>query len=466
MRQLPEADLLTYIHKLPASASFTGKGFLGYTFGHLHNKDVEILYIESERGHDTFFISKKLTRFYYVLAGTGYFTMNGVRYAVGPDMLIEVPPKVEYTYSGKMSMIALGTPGWVRGNETTTRSNPDVISSDMRLEENAKSWLTRLVRLRALGKSPVGGFLRLNQVAWNALPLFLTALGPIRVYGNFLHTLARIQMVRAQAFSTYFIRNRAELELIRALIEHRRKGDTVRLAVLGCSTGAEAYSVAWRIRSARPDLKLVMHAVDISRQAVEFAERGVYSLETPELTDTSICSAMTAAEKQEMLQRDDDAVMVKSWIKEGIYWQVGDAGDPKIAEALAPQDMVVANNFLCHMDAAEAERCLRLIARLVRPDGYLFVSGIDLDVREKVASDLAWEPVQELLEEIHQGDRALGARWPCHYSALEPLNKKRRDWRLRYAAAYQVVPRTAPLTPNEDETTGSMKTVGVGPGRS
>ena len=467
MRRILETDFLTYMHKLPASASFTGKGFFGYTFGPLHNKNVEILYIESETGHDTFFISKKLTRFYYVLAGTGYFTMNGARYEVSPEMLIEVPPKVEYTYSGKMSMIALGTPGWIRGNETTTRRNPDVISRDMSLEEGTKSWLTRLVRFRVLGKSPVGGYLRLNQYAWNALPSFFTALGPIRAYGNFLHSLARIQIVRARAFSTYFIRNRAELELIRRLIDHRRKADIVKVAVLGCSTGAEAYSVAWKIRSARPDVQLVMHAVDISRQAVEFAKRGVYSLTTPQLTDTSICSAMTAAEMGEMLRRDERAVTIEPWIKEGIDWQVGDAGDPEIVEALGPQDMVVANNFLCHRDDAEAERCLRVIARLVRPGGYLFVSGIDLDVRTKVASDLRWEPVQELLEDVHEGDRALAARWPCHYEALEPLNKKRRDWRLRYAAAYQLVPRTRmPITRTEDEASGSMRTVGAGPGVS
>ena len=139
-------------------------------------------------------------------------------------------------------------------------------------------------------------------------------------------------------------------------------------------------------------------------------------------------------------------------------------GTRKIVEALGPQDMVVANNFLCHMDDAEAERCLRLIARLVRPDGYLFVSGIDLDVREKVASDLHGSQYRNYLRRFTRGTVRLGARWPCHYGALEPLNKKRRDWRLRYAAAYQVVPRTrTPLTPNEDEATGSMKTVGVGP---
>ena len=30
------------------------------------------------------------------------------------------------------------------------------------------------------------------------------------------------------------------------------------------------------------------------------------------------------------------------------------------------QDIVIANNFLCHMEAADAERCLRNIARLVK----------------------------------------------------------------------------------------------------
>ena len=64
----------------------------------------------------------------------------------------------------------------------------------------------------------------------------------------------------------------------------------------------------------------------------------------------------------------------------------------------------MANNFLCHMDASMAERCLRNIARLVSPHGYLFVSGIDLDIRTKVADDLGWNPLQELLEEIHEGD--------------------------------------------------------------
>src|SRR5262245_33809283 len=92
------------------------------------------------------------------------------------------------------------------------------------------------------------------------------------------------------------------------------------------------------------------------------------------------------------------------------------------------------------MHPSTAEKCLRNIALLVRPQGYLIVSGIDLDVRTKVAGDLGWHPVQELLEEIHDGDPCMKPFWPWSYVGLEPLNKKRADWRLRYAAAFQLVP--------------------------
>jgi hypothetical protein len=63
-----------------------------------------------------------------------------------------------------------------------------------------------------------------------------------------------------------------------------------------------------------------------------------------------------------------------------------------------------------------------------------------VDIRTKVAKELGWNPVQELLEEIHEGDPRMGSGWPFNYSSLEPLNKRRLDWRLRYAAAFHLVP--------------------------
>jgi SAM-dependent methyltransferase len=432
--------IMQYVYSFPTSPSFTNKGLVGYDCPPLNQKDLEIFYVESEKGHDTFIIRKKGVRIYYIISGTGHFTIADRRYDVSAGMLVEIPPKVEYCYSGKMKLIVFSTPRFFGGNDTLTKWNPDVVPwGDLICGANGGSWLMHLVRLRIFGRSPVSVYLRLNQRLWNKFPASVTALGPIHSYGHCLHTLARIHNVRTQAFSTHFLRNRPQLELIRRLVERSTKADTLRVAVLGCSTGAEAYSVAWTIRSARPGLQLVMHAVDISSLAVEVGKSGVYSPVASQLTDTDLFERMTRAEIEDLFDRDGDAVTVKSWIKEGIRWDVGDVGEPEILDILGPQDIVVANNFLCHMDDSMAERCLRNIARLISPNGYLFVSGINLDVRTKVANDLGWRPLQELLEEIHEGDPGMRSHWPCRYGGLEPLNKRRQDWTIRYAAAFQLV---------------------------
>jgi chemotaxis methyl-accepting protein methylase/mannose-6-phosphate isomerase-like protein (cupin superfamily) len=449
---------MPYTYLPPTTVSFTGKGLLGYTLGPLKQEDAEVYYVEVEKGHDVFMISKKITRIYYILSGNGYFTIDNQRYDVSPGMLVEVPPKIEYCYSGKMTLIVLSKPRWFSGNDRFTKWNPDVVGHDSAFVIDSGSWVAQLVRVRLLGKSPVNGYLRLNQSLWDRLPRFFTALSPVQLYGNFLHALARMQGNRAQAFATLFFRNRPELELIRRLVDRRPKGDTLRVTLLGCSTGAEAYSVAWRIRSARPDIKLIMNAVDISKQAVEFAARGVYSLATRQLSDTKICEAMTAPEMEELFDRDGDVLTVRPWIKEGIGWRTGDAGAAEIVDELGQQDMVLANNFLCHMSPPEAERCLRNIARLVGQQGYLFVSGIDLGVRTKVAYELGWAPVEELLEEIHEGDPYLRRYWPGQYAGLEPLNKRRRDWRIRYAAAFQLPPTkiVQPMQPEDAQANVSV----------
>jgi chemotaxis protein methyltransferase CheR len=82
----------------------------------------------------------------------------------------------------------------------------------------------------------------------------------------------------------------------------------------------------------------------------------------------------------EMFDWEGDQAKVKSWLREGITWHLADAVDPKLKKILGPQDMVVASNFLCHMAPADAEKCLGNIARLVSPRGYLFVSGVALEV--------------------------------------------------------------------------------------
>jgi chemotaxis protein methyltransferase CheR len=147
---------------------------------------------------------------------------------------------------------------------------------------------------------------------------------------------------------------------------------------------------------------------------------------------------LTEAEKVEMFDWEWNRAEIKSWLRQGITWQLQDVADPNLVNIIGPHHLVVASNFLCHMATADAEKCLRNVGRLVSPGGYLFVSGIDLNVRTKVALDLGWEPVRDLITEIHDGDRSLRADWPWAWWAVEPLNRNRHDWQTRYAAVFRV----------------------------
>jgi len=292
--------------------------------------------------------------------------------------------------------------------------------------------------VRVFGKSPIGAFLRVNQSIWNCIPATAIDHRPVRACGGALHALVRRWATRRHYTGTFFLRNRPQLELICRLSADRESASMLHIAVLGCSTGAEVYSIVATLRSARPFFKVDLHAVDISPAVVAVAREGAYPRTSPGSANATIFDRLTPAERQAMFEEDAEQLRVRSWIKERVAWHVGDAADPAIAALIGPQDIVVANNFLCHMSPRDAERCLRKIVRLVSPGGYLIVSGVDLDVRARVAADLGWQPVTDLLEDIHDGDAAVRRDWPAQYWGLEPLNKRRRDWRVRYATAFRV----------------------------
>jgi len=220
-------------------------------------------------------------------------------------------------------------------------------------------------------------------------------------------------------------------------------GATLRICVLACSKGAEVYSILWTIRSARPDLDVRMQAIDISPEVLDFARRGVYSLKDSEFVDIPVFGRTTEEEMGKMFHLEDNRAGIRPELKDGITWQLADAADAALIDKLGPQDLVVANNFLCHMAAADAEKCLRNLSRLARPGGYLVVSGVDLDVRTKIAQELLWQPTADLVEEIHEGDAYLRDGWPWKYWGLEPFSKSKRDWQVRYATVFRVAAQTS-----------------------
>ena len=316
-------------------------------------------------------------------------------------------------------------------------------------------------------------YLRLNLWMWNRLPGFLTSSRLGSLYGAHLHRLIQLRSTRRQYTGTFFFRNRPEIELLIRLLDRTGRASDVDLSILGCSKGAEVYSFSYAIRTARPVLKLHIRAVDIDAEVVEFAEGGVYYLgnrtgvrdldldldplsplgdlaaKTSGDQSTSVFERMSSDEIDAMFECEGGRARVRPRFREGIAWSVRDAGDSKLIDEFGLQDIVVANRFLCHMQPDEAETCLRRLARLVKPGGYLFVSGVDLGVRTKVARECGWRPLTELIDEIHEGDQSLRKDWPLRYWGLEPLDRRREDWDLRYASVFQVGRASSANVPSE-----------------
>jgi chemotaxis methyl-accepting protein methylase len=247
----------------------------------------------------------------------------------------------------------------------------------------SRAVLAKAAGLKLFRKSPAGFYLRLNRRIWEVSPIGLRNFSPVCAYGAWLYSLVRLLAARQQYFGTFFLRNRPALELMRRLAEEKAEGSTLRIAVLACSIGAEVYSILWTIRSARTDLKVRVCAMDISEKILNFAKKGVYAPSTCGLVGSSVFERLAPHEMEHMFDLEDDEARVKPWLRKGITWQLGDASSPELIHALGPQDIVVANNFLRHMEPPAAENCLRNIAGLVDREVYLIVSGVDLESAQR-----------------------------------------------------------------------------------
>ena len=167
-----------------------------------------------------------------------------------------------------------------------------------------------------------------SQRVWRHLPDGVRDSRPARAYGSWAHALVRSGADREMYLGTLFLRNRPALELVRRLTADADHDGPITITVLGCSIGVEVYSIIWTLRATRPDLQLVVQAVDISPAVVEVGKRGVYSTAASEMVNESIFAALTEAERAEIFDWNGDEATVKPWLREGIVWQVGDAAIP------------------------------------------------------------------------------------------------------------------------------------------
>jgi chemotaxis protein methyltransferase CheR len=273
---------------------------------------------------------------------------------------------------------------------------------------------------------------RAIAILWNGLPGAVRSWTVTQAVGRLIHQRVRRVQPRGGGNYTRFFRNLPLLELLRDLALEMARGVPVKIAVLGCSTGAELYSVVWMIRTARPEQEIQALGIDISWACLGAAAAGAYPLQATEVTGIS------EASYERLFTRQEDTLIVQQWLRKGVAWRVGDACSSDLVAQFGLQDIVLANNFLFQMSPERAEPCLRNIARLVAPYGYLCISGVDLDVRSCAVRELGLIPVTARLEDIHTAEEGMLTAWPLLFWGLEPMDRRRKDWPARYTTVFRL----------------------------
>ena len=208
---------------------------------------------------------------------------------------------------------------------------------------------------------------------------------------------------------------------------------SLKIAVLGCSNGAEAYSIASVLRLRQPTWDFVIRACDIDPRIIDKAITGTYSPQTEVFNNHHITDEFV----RNTFDIESEHYRIKADIRGRVRFSVDDALDEAMVERIEAADIVYAQNFLFHLSPGDAARAFENICRLGKKRSVFFIDGMDLPLRQNLTRRHHLMPLDYKIDEIHREARwARGVGWPYQYWGLEPFSTTRRDWRQRYATIF------------------------------
>jgi len=250
------------------------------------------------------------------------------------------------------------------------------------------------------------------------------------------HRLVLYTGERENSTFTGFLRLPAQFDALAGpvldyLLEGKKAGP-LKIGVLGCSNGSEAYTIASVLKGSRPGLKFTINAFDIDRKMIEKGAGASYRRE--EIYNNRV---ITDSFIRKTFDMEKDTFTIKKGIRSHLKFDYADALDNRLKETVGPCDVVFAQNFIFHMKRDAARRALNNICALLNPRAALFVDGIDIDIRRRLTKRHNLAPLTYKIEEIHNEARmARAIGWPYSYWGLEPFLTTRRDWQRRYATVF------------------------------
>ena len=207
--------------------------------------------------------------------------------------------------------------------------------------------------------------------------------------------------------------------------------DELKVIVMGCSIGAEPYSVASILRKSHPDLVFNVYAYDIDQKCIEKAKSARYRPE--EVLNNEL---ITSDFVHNTFDKVDGDYVIKNDIKKHVHFDVGDVLDKNLTGQIGASDIVFAQHVLIHLKPKQAVKGFRNICRLLNPKAALFISGMELNRLVKLTRENDLIPCEYKVEEIYKERGVLGKGWPYSYWGNEPFRMVRKDWQRRYSTIF------------------------------
>lgn len=175
---------------------------------------------------------------------------------------------------------------------------------------------------------------------------------------------------------TWFFRDKHNYEALKHvvvpyLIKQRKRKKNINIWSAGCSTGQEVWGIAMTVSQAltgHRGWKYHITATDISDEAIEYAERGIYNRHEAQ-SETTIRDLITYFDQSRM------GWNVKEELKSHVDFKISNLLHE--SEDMGVQDVIFCCNVIDDFSPESRLKALDSLAYHLPEDGFLFVGGED-----------------------------------------------------------------------------------------
>jgi two-component system CheB/CheR fusion protein len=173
---------------------------------------------------------------------------------------------------------------------------------------------------------------------------------------------------------TSFFRNPEAFEFLKERVfpallkERQRREDTVRVWVVGCSTGQEAYSIAMAYNECCDDIprapKLQLFATDLNDSSLEKARRGLYQ--------KGVVTSVSPERLKRFFSEEEGGYRIHKSLRDScVFARHNVLSDPPFSR----MDLVSCRNVMIYIELELQKRILPNFHYALKPGGFLFLGA-------------------------------------------------------------------------------------------